>query len=293
MPTTFSTALPAIATTTRPANASEMPSESIVGSSASTNQSETNAASSAGGGQHADRRARSASAAALVPRPVAARRSASRRSENGSESANSASRITDDDHRERRLVVAGRRVHECASDGIAIAVTESSISTTMVRARSEPSCWVPCLRPPTRNASPSTSSRLARIEPTKRGPHHVHQPGLEREDADEQLGEVAQRRLQHAGRARPEPVAELLDRRGPPARRAGRPRPPRRRRPPPSPAAVVGDRRRARPERRRATEDDQVGAVRTSPAGCGRWRTTGTLSAVGRRLVGPRVPGAP
>src|SRR6266545_3493081 len=44
-PTTFSIALPAIATITRPANASEMLSEPMAGSSATTNQSETNAAS--------------------------------------------------------------------------------------------------------------------------------------------------------------------------------------------------------------------------------------------------------
>ena len=43
MPATFSTALPAIATITIPANACEMCSWWIVGSSASTNQSETNA----------------------------------------------------------------------------------------------------------------------------------------------------------------------------------------------------------------------------------------------------------
>src|SRR5215831_10693019 len=44
IPATFSTALPAIATTTIPANASEMCSARIAGSSASTNQSETTAA---------------------------------------------------------------------------------------------------------------------------------------------------------------------------------------------------------------------------------------------------------
>src|SRR4051812_14736541 len=47
-----------------------------------------------------------------------------------------------------------------------MAVTDKSMSTTMVRARSEPSCWVPWRRPPTRKARPSTRSRLARIEPT-------------------------------------------------------------------------------------------------------------------------------
>src|SRR3954468_24142307 len=44
MPTTFSTALPAIATITSPANAFEMPSASTAGSTAPTNQSDTNAA---------------------------------------------------------------------------------------------------------------------------------------------------------------------------------------------------------------------------------------------------------
>src|SRR5919205_1137160 len=43
-PTTFSTALPAIATITSPANACEMPSDSIAGSSAATNQSDAKAA---------------------------------------------------------------------------------------------------------------------------------------------------------------------------------------------------------------------------------------------------------
>src|SRR5512133_424645 len=46
-PTTFSMALPAMATTTRPANASEMPKEFIAGSRAETNQSDTNAAATA------------------------------------------------------------------------------------------------------------------------------------------------------------------------------------------------------------------------------------------------------
>ena len=44
MPTTFSTALPAIPTMTRPVNALEMPIASTAGSSAATNQSETSAA---------------------------------------------------------------------------------------------------------------------------------------------------------------------------------------------------------------------------------------------------------
>ena len=44
IPTTFSTALPAIPTITMPVKALEIPSASTAGSSAPTNQSETNAA---------------------------------------------------------------------------------------------------------------------------------------------------------------------------------------------------------------------------------------------------------
>ena len=39
----------------------------------------------------------------------------------------------------------------------------------------------------------------------------LHEPGAQREDADEQLGQVAERALQHAGRAGAEAVAELVD----------------------------------------------------------------------------------
>src|SRR3954464_5022213 len=44
MPTTFSIALPAMATMTRPANAWEIPRASMAGSRATTNQSDTSAA---------------------------------------------------------------------------------------------------------------------------------------------------------------------------------------------------------------------------------------------------------
>ena len=47
MPATFSTALPAMATTTRPTNASDQPSWAIAGRSAPTNHSDTNAAATA------------------------------------------------------------------------------------------------------------------------------------------------------------------------------------------------------------------------------------------------------
>ena len=124
--------------------------------------------------------ARSAPAAASIPmaRPMGQRGAswpagslvssfASRRRENGSDAAKRASSTTETI---TENVVSCSETGECtkwASEGITQAVTDSSIRTTMVRARSEPSCWVPCLRPPTKNARPSTSSRLARIDPTR------------------------------------------------------------------------------------------------------------------------------
>ena len=42
----------------------------------------------------------------------------------------------------------------------------STASIDTMRARSELNCCVPCLSPPTTNATPSTSTLLARIEPT-------------------------------------------------------------------------------------------------------------------------------
>jgi hypothetical protein len=57
MPTTFSTALPAIATMTSPVNAFEIPSFATAGSMTATNQSDTNAA------------ARPASARTTMPTP--------------------------------------------------------------------------------------------------------------------------------------------------------------------------------------------------------------------------------
>ena len=81
----------------------------------------------------------------------------------------------------------------------------------MVCARSELNRCTPCRRPPTRNPRPSTSRMFDRIEPMMRGLHDGDQPSLKREEADEQLRQVAQRALQHTRRTGPEPVTELLD----------------------------------------------------------------------------------
>ena len=165
-PTTFSTALPAMATITRPANACEMCSESIAGSNAATNQSDTNAADPP------------AMASMPIARPTGQRGGSlcacgtgslvvvlSRLSEYGSDSPNSTSRTTETIIENDTSCSEAGACTSCAIDGIAMAVTDRTISTRMVRTWAEPSFCDPCLSPPTRNANPSTSSRLARMEP--------------------------------------------------------------------------------------------------------------------------------
>ena len=46
--------------------------------------------------------------------------------------------------------------------------------------------------------------------PDERGLDHDHEPGLQREQADEQFGEIAQRGLQDAGCARAQAMAKLI-----------------------------------------------------------------------------------
>ena len=54
--------------------------------------------------------------------------------------------------------------------------------------------------------------RVAEDRADQRGLHHGDEPGPEREDADEELGQVADRRLDDAGRGGAEVVAELVGR---------------------------------------------------------------------------------
>src|SRR3954469_6926064 len=163
-PTTFSIALPAIATTTSPAKVWLMESESMAGCSAFTNQSETKAA------------AVPAAASRPTASPSGQRGSSwgpassspdSRLRENGNDAANSRRSSTETITEKVTSCASAGVCSQWVNDGRAQAETDSSIRTTMVRARAEPSCWVPFLSPPTRKARPRTSSRLARIEPTR------------------------------------------------------------------------------------------------------------------------------
>ena len=153
-----------------------------------------------------------------------------------------------------------------------------------MRARSEPSCWVPCLRPPTRNARPSTSSRLARIEPTSAARTTSTSPARSAKMQMNSSGQVAERGLQHAGRAGAQPVAELLDaaadQRG---QQADRPRPRRRTRRPRS-SRRSGRRRRARPGRRRGRGRSGRSGQDRSRGRAGRSRTCAARYRGGLRV---------
>ena len=62
--------------------------------------------------------------------------------------------------------------------------------------------------------SPSTSSAFAKIEPMIERPRDHDLAGRQREDDDEELGQVSERRLEHARDRRAEALADLLGREG-------------------------------------------------------------------------------
>ena len=97
-----------------------------------------------------------------------------------------------------------------ASEGIAIVAAARNARVEMIRARDESKRCGPLRRPPTRNASPSTRTLFARIEPTSAAWTTVEEPGVQREQRDEELRQVAERGLDDARAARAEPRAELL-----------------------------------------------------------------------------------
>ena len=70
--------------------------------------------------------------------------------------------------------------------------------------------WIPWRSPPTRTLAPRTSSRLPMIEPGDRGLDDVDEAGLEGEERDDQLGDVAERRVEDAADLGPGHRAEAL-----------------------------------------------------------------------------------
>ena len=72
------------------------------------------------------------------------------------------------------------------------------------------SFWAPCLRPPSEERQAEDEQAVGEDRADERGLDHDDQAGLEAEDRDEQLRQVAERGLEDAGLARPEPMAELV-----------------------------------------------------------------------------------
>ena len=112
-----------------------------------------------------------------------------------------------------------------ARAGSVSAPTLNIIRMDIMRVCMVPNCCAPWRRPPSTKASPSTSRLFARIEPIERRLHDHDQPGLQGEDRNEQFGQVAQRRLQDPGGARPHAGGRVGRSRRPP-RRPARPAPP-------------------------------------------------------------------
>ena len=200
-PTTFSTALPAIATITSPANSWLMCSVWIAGVSAVTNQSDVNAAPTPRDAEHDRGRQRATSGPARAPR---------RRSLRGT-TASSATKTA----RSTPAQISDS-ASECGGRGRV---------ELMRRARAAPS-W------PRRARQRRDHPRAVGAEPLhavadaadeERDPEHEHAVGedraderrlhdvdealVQREERDEELGQVAERRLDDA-RAAPEPRRE-------------------------------------------------------------------------------------
>ena len=163
-PTTFSTALPASATTTSPTNASDRPSVAIAGWRAWTNQSAMTAAPIARAREHAQREPQrpgvlaSASPIADAPWPP--------RSEYGIEAAKTTSSMIDTNTEISTAWPLSGPPGAVETVGIASAADrehEDDRDRPHRRARRTPG--VPFLRPPAKNASPRTSRLLPRIEP--------------------------------------------------------------------------------------------------------------------------------
>ena len=165
MPTTFSMALPAMATTTSPANACDRFRVWMVGWSAVTNQSDTSAAmplaaTSRVTASHSGQRGGSCATLSAAPDAAGARRSAAGRDSPKITSSTTATAV------DSALTCGAAGLCEYhATLGRTSAAVASARSTHVSRARDFSKVWVPCLIPPTTNAAPRTSSRLASIEP--------------------------------------------------------------------------------------------------------------------------------
>ena len=201
-PTTFSTALPAIATTTSPANASLIPSASVAGLSAVTNQSLTNAAATPAPPSTATVVESGQRGGAPPRRPR--RRGNRQRHEEEHEQHPGA------DEAQRPLVRGRRRMERVRKRR-----EREDRRREHAQRRDHPRAQrVESLRPVSdaadekREAEHEHAVRDDRAD--ERRLHDADQAVAQREQRDEQLGQVPERRLDDAGDRRAEPAAELL-----------------------------------------------------------------------------------
>ena len=163
MPTACSTALPAIATMTRPAKAWLMPSASIAGSSASTNHSETSAAAT----PHPTSTPTACPSVQPLPGPAVSGgdRSGSLSCARVSTAKTTSSASAQTTESACSCSPAGR-CSVWASVGSTIAATASIRRLAIIRGACPPKRSTPWRQPPATKASPRTRSAFDRIEPT-------------------------------------------------------------------------------------------------------------------------------
>ena len=237
MPTTFSTALPAIATMTMPVNAFEMPS-------ASHRRVERvdEPVGDERGRRRRPPRGRRAPRANGSDRPCAAPRAPARLRVGRAGRTRATRRRRPAGRRRRRprsrpggWLARSPTRSERPSSAIAKRASSSSVAVSFGSRLRNCITLASAARAPATIASPSTSSAFANSEPRIEVCATTISPAREREEDDEELGQVAERRLEHTGDRRPEPRADRLRGRRRSARRA-----------PPSapPASDEDDRRR-------------------------------------------------
>ena len=251
---------------TRPANASEMPSWSIVGRSAATNQSDTNAAPAPPSGQQRDRDAERRRAARAVAAGARRGRVAAHVRDDPGD--------VDDEQRDR----ADRRdARTCGRPGRARRararrstmmkpVTSSSVAVSL-GSRRRSAWWRPPA--PARADDDHHAEHEQRVREQRADDRRLRDDGLalaQREDDDEQLGQVAERRLHHPGDGRARTLAHLLGGETDDVRQAGERDGRERERQQRGPAGVVRDAR----QRGRHPDDDQHDALAAAQARHGR-----------------------
>ena len=101
----------------------------------------------------------------------------------------------------------------CASDGIAIVAAASRVRVDTIRACAGVEPLRPVSEPTDDERDPEHEHAVREDRADERGLHDVDEPSAQREDRDEELGQVAERGLDDTGAAGAEPGPELLRRR--------------------------------------------------------------------------------